>query len=64
MSTKNSVAIGMKISRDVVIEAKKFVAERPGLTLSKLYELSVQEYIKNHANDQADYLQGGSNGTA
>ena len=38
----------MRIPQDVVIEAKKFVAERPGLTLSKLYELAVQEYILNH----------------
>lgn len=48
MNTKNSVVVGMRIPQDVVIEAKKFVAERPGLTLSKLYELAVQEYILNH----------------
>ncbi len=59
MKQRNTVSIGTRIPLNVLIEAKKFVAERPGLTLSKLYELSVQEYIKNHADDQATYLQGG-----
>jgi len=48
MNTVNSVSIGTRIPQTIVIEAKKFVAERPGLTLSKLYELAVQEYLTSH----------------
>ncbi|WP_321301022.1 hypothetical protein [uncultured Sphaerochaeta sp.] len=47
MKTVNTVYVGVRIPQEVVIEAKKYVAERPGLTLSKLYELAVQEYISS-----------------
>ena len=48
MKTVNTVYVGVRIPQEVVIKAKKFVAERPGLTLSKLYALAVQEYILSH----------------
>lgn len=53
MNTEKCVVIGMRITQDTVIEAKKFVAERPGLTLSKFYEQAVIEYLTNH-KDQPD----------
>lgn len=63
MNTKNSVVVGMRIPQNVVIEAKKFVAERPGLTLSKLYELAVHEYITSHGVQINNKERGVNNGT-
>ncbi|HCG62499.1 MAG: hypothetical protein CVV48_09775 [Spirochaetae bacterium HGW-Spirochaetae-4] len=51
MNNVNTVYVGIRIPQEVVIKAKKYVAERPGLTLSQLYKLSVLEYMDNHKKD-------------
>ena len=48
MNTVKFVVVGMRITQSTVIEAKKYVAERPGLTLSRLYEQAVLEFIQTH----------------
>lgn len=48
MNTEKCVSVGMRITQKTVISAKKYVAERPGLTLSRLYELAVDEFIRGH----------------
>lgn len=48
MNTVKFVVVGMRITQSTVIEAKKYVAERPGLTLSRLYEQALLEFIQNH----------------
>ena len=48
MNNVNTVYVGVRIPQNVVIMAKMYVAERPGLTLSRLYELAVLEYMENH----------------
>jgi hypothetical protein len=52
MNTDKTVYVGIRIPQNVVIEAKKYVAERPGLTLSRLYEQSVTEFIRTHQDTQ------------
>lgn len=63
MKTVNTVFVGVRIPQEVVIDAKKFVAERPGLTLSKLYELAVHEYITSHGVQINNKERGANNGT-
>ena len=50
MNTDKHVVVGVRITQETVIKAKKYVAERPGLTLSRLYKLAVESYIS--ANEE------------
>ena len=58
MKTENTVYVGIRIPQQIVIEAKKFVAERPGLTLSKLYETAVHEYIEARKQESHAHNNG------